>query len=49
MDIANYSSDSRAVIKIAREVASEFRYPKPIGKESEHCCLNGGSISERAV
>jgi len=28
MDIANYSSDSRAVIKIAREVASEFRHPE---------------------
>ncbi|RKX28585.1 MAG: hypothetical protein DRP47_03995 [Candidatus Zixiibacteriota bacterium] len=28
MDIASYSSDSRAVIKIAREVASEFRHPE---------------------
>ncbi|RKX26050.1 MAG: hypothetical protein DRP45_04485, partial [Candidatus Zixiibacteriota bacterium] len=28
MDIANYSSDSRAVIKIAREIASEFRHPE---------------------
>ncbi len=28
MDIASYSSDSRAVIKIAREVAAEFRHPE---------------------
>lgn len=28
MEIANYSSDSRAVIKVAREVASEFRHPE---------------------
>jgi ATP-dependent Clp protease ATP-binding subunit ClpB len=28
MNIANYSSDSRAVIKIAREIASEFRHPE---------------------
>ena len=26
MDIASYSSDSRAVIKIAKEVAAEFRH-----------------------
>ncbi len=28
MDIANYSSDSRAVIKVAREVATTFRHPE---------------------
>lgn len=28
MDIASYSSDSRAVIKNAREVAAEFRHPE---------------------
>ncbi len=28
MDIASYSSDSRAVIKIAKEVAVEFRHPE---------------------
>jgi ATP-dependent Clp protease ATP-binding subunit ClpB len=28
MDIANYSSDSRAVIKNAREIAAEFRHPE---------------------
>ncbi|NMC43355.1 MAG: ATP-dependent Clp protease ATP-binding subunit [candidate division Zixibacteria bacterium] len=28
MDIANYSSDSRAVIKNAREIATEFRHPE---------------------
>ncbi|HPC10530.1 MAG TPA: AAA family ATPase [candidate division Zixibacteria bacterium] len=28
MDIAKYSSDSRAVIKVAREVAAEFRHPE---------------------
>ena len=28
MDIANYSSDSRTVIKVAREVAAEFRHPE---------------------
>jgi len=28
MDIANYSSDSRAVIKTAKEVATEFRHPE---------------------
>ncbi|MEA2030110.1 MAG: Clp protease N-terminal domain-containing protein [candidate division Zixibacteria bacterium] len=28
MDIASYSADSRAVIKIAREVAAEFRHPE---------------------
>ncbi len=28
MDIASYSSDSRAVIKIAKEVAAEFRHPE---------------------
>jgi len=28
MDIASYSSDSRAVIKNAREVATEFRHPE---------------------
>ena len=28
MDIANYSSDSRAVIKNAREVAAAFRHPE---------------------
>ena len=28
MDIANYSSDSRAIIKIAREVTAEFRHPE---------------------
>lgn len=28
MDIANYSSDSRAVIKSAREVAAAFRHPE---------------------
>ena len=32
MDIANYSSDSRAVIKVAREVTAEFRHPE-IGVE----------------
>jgi len=28
MDIANYSADSRAVIKLAKEVASSFRHPE---------------------
>jgi len=28
MDIANYSSDSRAVIKTAREIAADFRHPE---------------------
>ncbi|UCD62540.1 MAG: ATP-dependent Clp protease ATP-binding subunit [Candidatus Zixiibacteriota bacterium] len=28
MDIASYSTDSRAIIKIAREVAAEFRHPE---------------------
>ncbi len=28
MDLASYSSDSRAVIKVAREVAAEFRHPE---------------------
>jgi ATP-dependent Clp protease ATP-binding subunit ClpB len=28
MDIANYSSDSRAIIKVAREVAASFRHPE---------------------
>jgi ATP-dependent Clp protease ATP-binding subunit ClpA len=28
MDIANYSSDSRAAIKVAREVATTFRHPE---------------------
>ncbi|MCK4460348.1 MAG: hypothetical protein KAW46_01005, partial [candidate division Zixibacteria bacterium] len=28
MDIANYSSDSRTVIKVAKEVAAEFRHPE---------------------
>ena len=28
MDIANYSSDSRAVIKNAREVAATFKHPE---------------------
>ena len=28
MDIANYSSDSRTVIKSAREVAASFRHPE---------------------
>ena len=28
MDIASYSSDSRTVIKVAREVAAEFRHPE---------------------
>lgn len=28
MDIANYSSDSRAIIKTAREVTAEFRHPE---------------------
>jgi len=28
MDIASYSSDSRAVIKVAREVAASFRHPE---------------------
>ncbi len=28
MDIANYSSDSRAAIKVAREVAAQFRHPE---------------------
>jgi ATP-dependent Clp protease ATP-binding subunit ClpA len=28
MDIANYSSDSRVVIKNAREIAATFRHPE---------------------
>jgi len=28
MDIANYSSDARTVIKVAKEVAAEFRHPE---------------------
>ena len=28
MDIANYSSDSRTIIKVAKEVAAEFRHPE---------------------
>ncbi|HUV31425.1 MAG TPA: Clp protease N-terminal domain-containing protein [Acidobacteriota bacterium] len=36
MDIASYSSDSRAVIKVAKEVATEFRHPEI---EIEHLLL----------
>ena len=37
MDIANYSSDSRAIIKIAKEVAVEFRHPEI---EVEHLLIS---------
>ena len=36
MDIASYSSDARAVIKIAREIAAEFRHAEI---EIEHLLL----------
>ncbi len=37
MDIANYSSDSRAVIKNAREIATSFRHPEI---EIEHLLIS---------